>query len=116
MLRKIQNVIRHIDDHLDEEITVDDLVRVAGLSRSRFCYLFKADTGFSPMQYLKRRRIETARDLLEASSLRITEVRSRVGLRDRSHFARQFKARFGATPSKYRRQKPGRNSVEGADH
>jgi AraC-like DNA-binding protein len=106
MFRKIQRVIQHINVHMEEPITVCDLAKAAGLSRSRLCHLFKSETGLAPMQYVKRRRIEHARELFETTSLSVREVRLKVGLPDRSHFAREFKESFGATPSEYKRRRP----------
>ena len=104
MLLKIQKVVEYIHANLDEGINVDHLARAARLSRSRLCYLFKAETGLAPMQYVKQRRIEKARDLLETTSLSLKEIRSTVGLSDRSHFTRGFKETFGETPFEYRRR------------
>jgi len=104
MLLKIQKVVEYIHANLDDGISVTRLARAARLSRSRLCYLFKAETGLAPMQYVKRCRIEKARDLLETTSLSLKEIRSRVGLSDRSHFTRGFKETFGVTPFEYRRR------------
>jgi len=104
MLLRIQKVVDYIHANLDKRITADDLARAARLSRSRLCYLFKAETGVAPMQYLKRCRIEKARDLLESTPLSVKEIRSSVGLSDRSHFTRSFKETFGVTPFEYRRK------------
>lgn len=104
MLLKIQKVVEYIHANLEEGINVDHLARAARLSRSRLCYLFKAETGLAPMQYVKRRRIEKARDLLETTSLSLKEIRATVGLSDRSHFTRGFKEIFGVTPLEYRRR------------
>lgn len=106
MLLKIQKVVEYIHANLEERLTVDDLARAARLSRSRLCYLFKAEMGVAPMQYLKRCRFEKARDLLETTSLSLKEIRSRIGLSDRSHFTRGFKETFGVTPFEYRRTNP----------
>ena len=106
MLLRIQKVVDYIHANLDKRITADDLARAARLSRSRLCYLFKAETGVAPMQYLKRCRIEKARDLLESTPLSVKEIRSSVGLSDRSHFTRGFKETFGVTPFEYRRKNP----------
>jgi transcriptional regulator GlxA family with amidase domain len=105
MLLKIQKVVDYIHANLDKRITADDLARAARLSRSRLCYLFKAEMGVAPMQYLKRSRIEKARDLLENTPLSVKEIRSMVGFSDRSHFTRGFKETFGVTPFEYRRTK-----------
>lgn len=106
MFRKIQKVIQHINVHMEETITICDLAKAGGLSRSRLCDLFKTETGLAPMQYVKRRRIEHARKLFETTSLSVREVRLMVGLPDRSHFAREFKGSFGVTPSEYKRGRP----------
>ena len=106
MLLRIQKVVEHIHANLEKRITAADLARVARLSRSRLCFLFKAETGVAPMQYLKRCRIEKARDLLESTPLSLKEIRSKVGLSDRSHFTRGFKETFGVTPFEYRRKEP----------
>ena len=104
MLLKIQKVVEYIHANLEKRITSDDLARVARLSRSRLCYLFKAEMAVAPMQYLKRCRIGKARELLESTPLSVKEIRSRVGLSDRSHFTRGFKETFGVTPFEYRRK------------
>jgi len=102
MLLKIKRVLGYIEANLEAKITVDHLAEFARLSRSHLCYLFKVETGVAPIQYIKRVRIERARDLLEQTNLSIKEIRSKVGLVDRSHFTRGFKEAFGVTPSEYR--------------
>ena len=102
MLLKIRRVLGFIDANLEEKITVDQLAEFARVSRSHLCFLFKVETGLAPIQYIKRVRIERARDLLEQTHLSIKEIRARVGLVDRSHFTRGFKEAFGVTPSEYR--------------
>ena len=102
MLLKIKRVLGYIDANLEAKITVDQLAEFARVSRSHLCYLFKVETGVAPIQYIKRVRIERARDLLEQTNLSIKEIRASVGLVDRSHFTREFKEAFGVTPSEYR--------------
>jgi AraC family transcriptional regulator len=103
MLLKIQKVIGYIHANLDQPLGLDRLAQVARLSHSRLYSLFKAETGIAPMRYVKRCRIEKARYLLLTTSLSIKEIRSAVGLLDRSHFTRGFKEAFGAGPLEYRR-------------
>jgi|SRR5215471_15479049 len=102
MLLKIRRVLGYIDANLETKITVDHLAKFARVSRSHLCYLFKAEIGVAPIKYIKRCRIERARELLEQTNLSIKEIRSKVGLTDRSHFTRGFKEAFGVTPSEYR--------------
>lgn len=102
MLPKIQKVVDFISSNLHQQLTLNDLAQSVSLSRSRMCYLFRTQTGMAPSQYLKLRRMERARELLETTSLSVKEIRARVAIQDRSHFGREFKRAFGVTPSQYR--------------
>jgi AraC family transcriptional regulator of arabinose operon len=102
MLPKIRAVIEHLCATLDHPADLKELARIAGLSPSRLSYLFKRETGRPIWQYRKQLRLQAARDLLESTSLTIKEIRVRVGARDPSHFARDFKAAYGLPPAKFR--------------
>lgn len=102
MLPKIQKVLDYISANLDQNLTLNQIAQSVNLSRSRLHYLFRTQLGMPTIQYVKMRRLERARDLLRSTSLTVKEVRVRVGLRDRSHFARQFKKMYGVTPYQYR--------------
>ena len=103
MLPKIQKVLDYISSNLDRDLTLNQIAESAKLSRSRLHYLFRNQLGMPTIQYVKMRRLERARDLLRTTSMTVKEVRVRVGLHDRSHFARQFKKAYGVTPYQYRR-------------
>jgi transcriptional regulator GlxA family with amidase domain len=103
MLPKIQKVLDYISSNLDQDLTLNQIAESVSLSRSRLHYLFRTQLGMPTIQYIKLRRLERARDLLRTTSLTVKEVRVRVGLHDRSHFARQFKKTYGVTPYQYRR-------------
>ena len=61
-------------EHLAEEISVEGMAAVAGLSPFHFSRVFKHATGMSPLQYLRRVRIETAKRLLEGKNQTIDQV------------------------------------------
>ncbi len=103
MLPKIQKVLDYISSNLDQDLTLNQIAQSVSLSRSRLHYLFKTQLGMPTIQYIKMRRLEKARDLLRTTSLPVKEVRVRVGLHDRSHFARQFKKTYGVTPYQCRK-------------
>lgn len=83
-------------------ITVADLARAVNLSQSRFAHLFHQQIGAAPGRYLRQRRLERARLLLESTFLSVKEVMAAVGFNDPSHFSRDFKSAFGASPRAWR--------------
>jgi transcriptional regulator GlxA family with amidase domain len=87
---------------IHRQLTLPDLAGETGLSVSRLCYLFKTHTGAPPARYLKRARMERARELLETTFLSVKEISARTGLRDVSHFVRDFEKTYGLSPSRYR--------------
>ncbi len=56
------------------------------------------------MTYLHDLRLEKARELLETTFKNIDEIRREIGIRNESHFTRDFKKKFGLTPTNYRKQ------------
>lgn len=99
---KIRNAIGFIEANLHRDIYVSDVARLVALSRSRFCHLFKSEVGESPMQYVKRARMEKARLILQTSFEPVKAVALYVGYNDPTHFEREFKKAYGSTPLQYR--------------
>lgn len=90
---------------LNGEITLEELARECGLSRSHFARAFKQTTGESAHRWLIARRVERARELLLNSELPIAEIGSQLGFADQSHFTRVFHRSVGMTPAAWRRQR-----------
>lgn len=88
---------RHIEANLGTPLTLDDLASVVGRSRFHFARLFKASTGATPHQYVVRRRVERARELLRAGES-IAEVATEVGFASQSHLTTHVRRAFGCTP------------------
>ncbi len=99
---RLQSVTAQMKRELHRELSLRELAASVNLSLSRLHHLFKAETGTTPAQYLRRLRMERARELLGSSSLSVKQVLMRVGARDRSHFEREFKRIYGLTPTQYR--------------
>jgi AraC-like DNA-binding protein len=102
--REMSVVMEHLDRHFAEPITVRQLADLVHLSASQFERRFKALFQVTPMRYLIRLRLNKACHLLATSSTKITAVAVQCGFYDHSHFARQFTATFGLSPSGYRSQ------------
>lgn len=100
---RIKNIIVEIENNLSQTLAAKDLAERFGVSVSHFQHLFKQAVGMSIAKYVKELRLEKAREFLETTDLRINEIRYKVGLSDDSHFVRDFKLKFGATPGKYRK-------------
>jgi AraC family transcriptional regulator len=91
----------YMEHHLGEAISLEDLARVAGVSRFHFARQFRARTGESPMGYLLRTRVERAKTLLLDSRARVVDVSAELGFADQSHFTRTFRRMVGMPPSMY---------------
>ena len=91
----------YIDAHLAEPLTVDTLAAQVCLSPSAFSRVFRERTGSSPYQYVKETRLDRARQLLNEGRLGVSAVSRAVGYATASHFIKEFRSRFGATPGDY---------------
>ncbi|MBA3240337.1 MAG: helix-turn-helix transcriptional regulator [Acidobacteria bacterium] len=98
-----------METHLHRELSLEEIAQSVNLSASRFRHLFKAETGIAPAQYLKVIRMRRARELIATTYLTMKQVMSRVGGRDRTHFAKDFKRIYGLTPAEYRDRHRGTN-------
>ncbi len=85
----------HIDQHAAYPLQVDDLARLAGLSAARFHVRFLSETGQTPMDYVRRRRLQLAHQLLQNSNLAIGEIAARVGYSSQSAFTAALTRQFG---------------------
>ena len=110
--RKVQRALALIDRRLDERISLQQMAHVAGTSPHCFARLFKRSIGVAPHQYVIRRRLERAKELLEETPLSIAEVALAVGCANQSHFSALFHKATGVTPLGYRlRREQGKFSI-----
>ena len=94
-----------IEAHLDQPFTLDQLADELGISVFYFCRQFKQSMGITPHQYVTRRRIEKAKELLVHSQLPITEISLQVGFATPSAFSRLFRQLTGMSPKEFRQQR-----------
>ena len=88
---------------LDEPLTVADLAHHARVSPRTFSRRFVEDTGYTPMQWILRARVDVARELLERSDLGVEQIADRVGLGTGANLRLHFQRILGTSPSEYRR-------------
>lgn len=103
LYRRLSMARSYIHNHLNAPLDLDTLSQVACLSKYHFIRLFKEVYGQTPRQYLIKKRLEQASNLLLNSSKSFHEICLEVGLKDSSSFGRLFKRSYGATPHIYRR-------------
>jgi AraC family transcriptional regulator len=99
---RLKRVFDYIDVHLTNKITLMDLAAVAGLSRMHFASQFRMATGLRPHEFLLRRRIRRAEELLRNSRMAIVEIALTVGFQTQAHFTTVFKRFVGCTPRQWR--------------
>lgn len=104
---RIQAAIDFMAVNIHRRIVLAELANACNLSSSHFIHLFKAETGFSPIAYLLRMRMDRASQLLATTFLSVKQVIAEVGFNSKSDFYRHFRKRFGVTPTEYRKQKFG---------
>jgi len=100
--RRIEYSRYLIEQRLAERVRMGEIAAEIGLSPSRFAHLFRSVVGVSPLRFLRQLRIERARQLLEETSLPIKDVMRQSGCTDKSHFSKDFRARFGVGARQYR--------------
>lgn len=98
----IQRVKEYVGDNLDQDISVEDMAEVSGLSTYWFKEKFKKETGLSPADYVSRRKVEEAKTYLTTSDESITDIAFMLGFSSSQYFATVFKKYTGITPTAYR--------------
>lgn len=102
-LPSLSRVDDYIMAHLDQELTLADLAKVAGLSPSYFLRAFKSATGRTPHRHLMERRVQQACELLRQSDRPLAEITYSCGFASQSHMTDVFKRHLDITPGRYRR-------------
>ncbi len=97
---KIDDIIRYISENLSEKITLDDLTRRFYLSKYYLCHEFKRITGFTVFDYIRYKRILSAKTKMQDGQM-INEVWRELGYEDYSNFYRTFKKITGMSPKEY---------------
>ena len=102
-LLRVGNVIGALENRFSEDWKLEDLLKMAHMSRSNLMRVFRKATGQTPIEYLIRLRIQRAMELLRNSDLTITEIALEVGFNDSNYFTRQFRRALGQSPRSFRR-------------
>lgn len=100
----LERLNAYIETHMAHPLGVDDLARLSGLSASRFNHWCQQELGCTPLEYLRRKRLQRARQLLQSSRLPISDIAAQCGYASQSAFSQAFRKHWSHSPSWLRRQ------------
>ncbi|MFB9279509.1 AraC family transcriptional regulator [Cohnella cellulosilytica] len=95
----------YIDGHYHENLTIEQLARIAELSPKYYVDLFKKTYGLSTIDYVTEARLNQAKRMIAQSDMKLSDVAHQVGYQDEFYFSRKFKQTTGLTPSAYARNR-----------
>jgi AraC-like DNA-binding protein len=99
--QRLQKAYDYIENHLESTISLDDLAVEASYSPGYFVWIFRTVTGYTPMEYVRRRRMtEAARAILACGD--IVDIVYRFGFSAQDAFTRSFRNSIGLTPGQVR--------------
>lgn len=101
--QRLAQVVDYVEAYLTEDLSLNDLALVAGISKFHFTRLFKQAFGLTPHRYLMKRRVERAALALkdDGEGGAIAPIAHQFGFTDQSHFTRVFKQAKGMTPKQF---------------
>lgn len=98
--RKINSMIRYINENLHEDLSLESLAAMFYMSKYHLLREFKRNTGYTIHQYIQKKRLIMASMLLK-DNMKVTEVSIKCGFSDYSNFIRAFRNEFGYPPKRY---------------
>ncbi|MDF2837572.1 MAG: AraC family transcriptional regulator [Paenibacillus sp.] len=101
-MERLTLIQQYVDDHLDREMTLEELAEVLHLHPNYFSKYFKRHFGMPPLKYVSRKRMDHAKQLLKTTSRSVKEVAAAIGFDDANYFSKTFRREVGFSPSEYR--------------
>ncbi|GLX70271.1 response regulator transcription factor [Paenibacillus glycanilyticus] len=100
---QVKEAILYLDEHLQEPITMRDIADHLHMNASYFSVLFKEQAGMTFSDYLTRRRVQRAKELLTNTRLSINEIAEKAGYQTAKYFVKVFRSHEGVSPGQYRK-------------
>ncbi len=104
---RIEESINFMCEHLNRNLKLDTLAAQVSLSPAHYSYLFKKKTGFSPIDYFLRLKVQKACQYLDMSGMKIKEISTSLGFNDPYYFSRAFRKIMLISPTDYKKVKKG---------
>ncbi|WMJ86480.1 response regulator transcription factor [Anaerocolumna sp. MB42-C2] len=103
---KVATVKQYIYDHYDQDLSLNELASLVYINPDYLCRIFKKETGYGLIKFIKNYRMSEAKRLLEKTHMKINDISKKVGYRNVSYFCQSFREFYSISPEKYR-QKDG---------
>lgn len=100
-----ERAISYIDKHYSEDIALDELAELSGVSAQYFCRVFHGCTGMRPVEYINNKRVSEAKLLLVSGNMKISDIALKVGFRDNNYFGIVFRRATGISPREFRQRR-----------
>lgn len=100
----VGKVCLYVLEHMDDEITLQEISEKFFISRNYFCTVFKQETGENFIEYVTKVKMERARVLLKEYDYKAYEIGKLLGYQETPYFSKLFKRHTGLSPSEYRKQ------------
>ena len=97
---KISRAVEYIITNIEKKISLDEMARLSDMSINNFHKLFKEVLNDTPIQYIKKIRLNKAKQLILYNNKKVIDAAQTVGYENVSQFSREFKRYFGVSPSK----------------
>ena len=110
--KSFEYIINYLKENYQEKICFKDLAQQMNFSYDYFQHRFKEITEFSPQQFLIRRRIEMAQNMLTDGPANCTEIAQRCGFSNSAQFSAIFKRETGRSPQQWRRLSRGQRTAQ----
>ena len=99
--RIIRRAQQYVSAHVRDKLTVPTVARNAGVSPSYLTALFQKHLDFSPGEYIRRVKLQESKQLIREGKMSVTEIAATLNYSTVHHFSRQFKDKFGISPTEY---------------
>lgn len=98
----VDKAIQYIKAHIERQVTLKEIAQCVNLSPYYFSHIFKTETGYAPIEFATKNRIDTAKNLLKTTNLSVSDIAFQVGYSSSSGFINIFLKKVGFTPMEFR--------------
>lgn len=104
--KHIITIIKYINEHISEPISLNTVSRYVNLSKEYTSYVFKNETGKTVTEYINERKMFIAKEMILSTDYSLVNVSERLGFDNYSYFSKMFKKQFGITPKNIKKSAP----------